>query len=129
MTDAQESHIKQVLSSVSDALLDKYARGAEEHDGNLWDKTALGLLDEAINESLDMVVYLFTLRDKIVASATATPPHPSQQRTFSIRQEPMSHDVASFEAQFGAPSVRLRYYVDGVEVSPVEYEALGGRAR
>ena len=66
LTPAQRGHISAIMRRVDAALYQKYEDGAAHHQGNLWDKSALGLIDEAINESLDMLVYLYTLRDKIV---------------------------------------------------------------
>jgi hypothetical protein len=43
----------------------KYEKGQREHGGNLWQKD--GLLDEAINEAIDQVVCLITLKQQLEA--------------------------------------------------------------
>ncbi len=58
--DAHLAHLRQIQRQVMTDLRRKYLKGQKEHGGNLWQKP--GLLDEAINEALDLVVYLYTLR-------------------------------------------------------------------
>ncbi len=47
-------------------MRDKYEIGQKEHGGNLWEKDTLFLVDQAIDEAIDQVVYLTTLRDKLL---------------------------------------------------------------
>lgn len=47
-------------------ILTKYAAGQAEHGGQLWRKT--GIIDMAIEEAVDQVIYLLTLRDQLVAA-------------------------------------------------------------
>jgi len=60
-----EQHLKRIVSEVSLDLEAKYRAGQEEHGGDLWTKK--GMLSHAIEEVLDMVVYLYTLRDQLRA--------------------------------------------------------------
>lgn len=61
----QKSHLKSIEHLLITWLRAKYTKGAEEHHGDLLDLTELQLVDEAINESIDQIVYLLTLRQKI----------------------------------------------------------------
>jgi hypothetical protein len=60
MTPAQEEHLREVKEQFALAVDLKYRKGEEEHGGNLWENKHL--LDEAINEAIDLFVYLITLR-------------------------------------------------------------------
>ena len=63
LTIEQQHHLDAILVRLTTQLSDKYQRGQEEHGGNLWLKS--GLLNFAIEEVLDLVVYLFTLDDQL----------------------------------------------------------------
>lgn len=65
MTDAQERHLARILKDFAARASGKYRKGAEEHGGNLFDLTPLQLIDNAVDEAVDQVVYLLTLRSKI----------------------------------------------------------------
>lgn len=56
-------HMEHIVAVASDKLKEKYTKGNEEHGGFLPDKP--NLIDEAIDEAIDMVVYLITLKDQI----------------------------------------------------------------
>ena len=58
----QHAHVDRILGYLTRELRAKYARGQAEHGGNLWEKP--GLLDHAIEEALDLVIYLLTLREQ-----------------------------------------------------------------
>lgn len=61
--DAQhEAHLGRIIKQFSDEVSAKYRKGQAEHGGNLWQKP--GMLDYAIEEALDQVVYLFTMREQ-----------------------------------------------------------------
>lgn len=66
MTDEQIAHAAHLARTFQKALEKKYSNGAKEHGGNLWDRSPLFLLDQAIAEAIDQFVYLQTLRDKLV---------------------------------------------------------------
>ncbi len=62
MTPKQERHLQEIKDEF-DSLVDrKYRLGAKEHDGDLQDMGTDDLLDNAIAEAIDLVVYLLTLK-------------------------------------------------------------------
>lgn len=65
LTADQCNHISSIAKEFSLEMAQKYANGQVEHGGNLFDMTEEQLLDEAIKESIDHVVYLFTIRQKL----------------------------------------------------------------
>jgi hypothetical protein len=65
MTKEQESHLTSIKLSFS-ALVDaKYRKGQSEHGGDLFRKDVAWLVDQAIAEAVDQIVYLLTLRERI----------------------------------------------------------------
>jgi hypothetical protein len=73
VTPEHEAHLQRIISAVTSEIDAKYRKGQEEHGGNLWLKP--GMLDNAIEEVLDLCVYLFTLREQL--ARTTTPPKPA----------------------------------------------------
>jgi hypothetical protein len=65
MTQEHEQHIKWISEQFNIIMSNKYKRGAEEHGGHLKDYTEKELIGFALDEAIDQVVYLITLRDKI----------------------------------------------------------------
>lgn len=63
MTQEQEAHLQRVISEAKIAIEDKYRKGQAEHDGNLFEKTVSELINEAILEAIDQLVYLLTAKD------------------------------------------------------------------
>ena len=61
MTAEQEAHLAEIKARFVRDLDAKYRKGQQEHGGNLWLKP--GLVDMALEEVLDLAVYLYTLRD------------------------------------------------------------------
>lgn len=62
----QEQHLQSIKDNFA-ALADlKYRKGQHEHGGNLWEKKHL--IDMAIDEAIDQVCYLFSLKDQIQQS-------------------------------------------------------------
>ena len=61
-----ENHAALVADEARRMILTKYERGQREHGGELWKKK--GLIDMAIEEAVDQVIYLLTLRDQIAAA-------------------------------------------------------------
>ena len=60
--EAHEAHLRRILSQFNADARSKYENGQREHGGNLWEKP--GLLENAIEEAIDQVVYLYTLREQ-----------------------------------------------------------------
>jgi len=58
-----EEHLEKILYSFVDIAKEKYRRGVEKHGGNLWLKS--DLIDQAIEEAIDQVFYLFSLKGQI----------------------------------------------------------------
>ena len=63
MKKQNEYHLSRILHE-ADALIDcKYRKGVKEHGGMLLEKK--GIIDMAIDEAIDQVVYLLTLKEQI----------------------------------------------------------------
>jgi hypothetical protein len=67
MTTAQRGHLSRLLRQADALIADKYEKGAIEHGGLLSDKSALELTDLAIEEAVDQLTYLLTLRERLMA--------------------------------------------------------------
>ena len=65
MTEDQEKHLAEIQNAFYKHCDAKYRKGQEEHGGDLFEKTPLELLDMAIDEAVDQVVYLFTLKQTL----------------------------------------------------------------
>ena len=65
MTAEQEEHLSDLKFRIVRMLDLKYRAGAAEHGGNVWDKTAMGLLEESLSENIDQFTYLSTLKDEM----------------------------------------------------------------
>lgn len=66
MTPAQEEHLARIKNAFDNLADAKYRKGQAEHGGDLFEKSALELIDMAIDEAIDQVVYLLTARDKLL---------------------------------------------------------------
>jgi len=62
MNTAQEQHLQKIKDQFNELVDSKYRKGQAAHGGDLWAKS--GLLDMAIEEAIDQVTYLVTLKDK-----------------------------------------------------------------
>ena len=62
MDAAHEAHLQRILTRFNADARGKYEHGQREHGGNLWQKP--GMLDSAIEEAIDLVVYLYTLKEQ-----------------------------------------------------------------
>jgi hypothetical protein len=62
MNDAQETHLRAVKCAFVELADKKYRKGAEEHGDKLLTNSPLELLDMAIDEAIDQVIYLLTLK-------------------------------------------------------------------
>jgi len=61
-TKSDLEHISHIQTEFDALIEQKYLAGIQEHGGHLWEKP---LDTEALNEAIDQVVYLVTLRDQI----------------------------------------------------------------
>jgi len=68
MDAEHEAHLDSILLEAHGLISAKYRAGQAEHGGNLWSKP--GLLDEAIKEVVDLLVYLLTERQRQAAHHT-----------------------------------------------------------
>ena len=58
-----KQHANKIADEARELIFKKYMAGQEEHGGQLWRKK--GLLNQAIMEAIDQVVYLLTLWDQL----------------------------------------------------------------
>jgi len=63
MTEEHHQHIDHILRTFNQRCVDKYISGNEEHGGFLPDKE--GIIDMAIDEAIDQVIYLVTLKGQL----------------------------------------------------------------
>ena len=64
MNEDQAQHLKSILSDTEHLLSNKYIKGVIEHKTTLnKDYTALELIDMAIDEAIDQVTYLLTIKE------------------------------------------------------------------
>ena len=68
MTPSQEAHLENIKEWFAHEVDEKYRKGVKEHGGNLWEKS--GIIDMALEEVLDMAVYLVTLKAQIASLQT-----------------------------------------------------------
>lgn len=66
MTPEQEAHLRRIKAKFSSRVDTKYRLGQKEHGGDLMYNNALFLLDNAILEAVDLVVFLETLRENLL---------------------------------------------------------------
>ncbi len=66
MTHNQEAHLARVKAAFVQLVDAKYRQGAAEHGGELLHLSALRILDHAIAEAIDQVVYLLSLKEKLL---------------------------------------------------------------
>ncbi len=65
ITSEQQAHILHLQQMCAKMINKKYIAGAKEHGGNIWDMPNEELLDQALDEAIDQVVYLLTLKDNL----------------------------------------------------------------
>lgn len=63
MDKKHDQHLLKIMTDFVRLASDKYQKGQAEHGGSLWEKK--GLIDMAIDEAIDQVIYLFTLKQQI----------------------------------------------------------------
>lgn len=62
MEAEHEAHVALILDKFNADLRAKYEAGQIEHGGRIWEKP--GMLEHAIQEVIDLVVYLYTLKEQ-----------------------------------------------------------------
>ena len=70
MSPAQEAHLVRVKAEFVTLVDAKYRAGAAEHGDELLALPRLKILDLAIEEAVDQVVYLLSLKQKLTRRAT-----------------------------------------------------------
>ena len=55
-----QEHLEEIKKELNELVTAKYQRGVKEHGEGLWLKE--GLLEEAIDEAIDLIVYLLTIK-------------------------------------------------------------------
>lgn len=65
MTPDQDNHLSKLIFRVGKRLQTKYRKGALEHGGYLWLMPAEELLENAIDEAIDQLTYLLTLKETL----------------------------------------------------------------
>ena len=66
ISKVQADHLKSILKTTERLISDKYIKGAAEHQSTLSeDYTATEVLDMAIEEAVDQMTYLLTLKEMI----------------------------------------------------------------
>lgn len=60
-----EQHLSRVKRRVAARIDRKYRAGQREHGGELWKKSPLALIEDALDEVIDLAVYLETLRERL----------------------------------------------------------------
>ena len=65
MTPNQELHKQSIIKRVGELIDAKYRKGVNEHGGNLWDLPIRELVDNAIDEAIDQLAYLLTVKDQL----------------------------------------------------------------
>lgn len=63
MKKKNELHLMSIIEQAIDRIDKKYRRGDKQHGGQLWEKK--GIIEMAIDEAIDQVVYLITLKQQI----------------------------------------------------------------
>ena len=67
MNVEQEQHLQDVKEEFYSLVDRKYRKGAKKHGGDLLSSSALILCNHALDEAIDQVVYLLTLRSELEA--------------------------------------------------------------
>lgn len=65
MTPQQEAHLASITKRVAELLDKKYRAGQAEHGGNLWEVPIGSLVDNAIDEAIDQLAYLLSIKDHL----------------------------------------------------------------
>jgi hypothetical protein len=63
MKKQNELHLMSIIEQTIDRIDRKYRKGNKQHGGQLWEKK--DIIEMAIDEAIDQVVYLLTLKQQI----------------------------------------------------------------
>ncbi len=66
MTPEQEKHLHRIKANFTHKCDVKYREGQREHGGDLMHDHILKLINKSLDEAIDLVVYLETLRESVV---------------------------------------------------------------
>ena len=58
-------HLTQIQAATCEALERKYTAGVEAYKTNLWEMPAMRMVEEGINEAVDQITYLMSLRQSM----------------------------------------------------------------
>jgi hypothetical protein len=61
--EEHQKHLDKILSSFNNMATIKYKAGQTEHGGRLWTKS--GMLDQALDEIIDLYIYMITLKQQM----------------------------------------------------------------
>jgi hypothetical protein len=64
MSPDHEEHLQKIKTEISQLIDSKYRAGQKQHGGSLFHKA--GLLDMAVEEIVDLVVYILTLKQQLI---------------------------------------------------------------
>ena len=69
MNQEQNNHLNRVLNEANSLIVDKYVKGAEEHGTTLsQDHSLRELVNFAIEEAVDQIVFLLTIKEVLEKS-------------------------------------------------------------
>ena len=57
------NHLEDIIEEFTELATEKYEKGQRQHGGRLWKKE--GLIDMAIEEAIDQVIYLLTIKHQM----------------------------------------------------------------
>ena len=96
-----DRHCEHILDRFNEEFRKKYRRGQLEHGGELWSRPEL--IDWAIEEAIDMVAFLYTLRDQLEVMY-ASQPSSSSEDSSSLPSSPPILDKSLCTTLKGPPS-------------------------
>ena len=70
MEREHEEHLGRIMQKLVPRIQEKYRDGQLKHQTRLWEADILQLANEALNEALDQVVYIYTLIEQLEKDET-----------------------------------------------------------
>lgn len=107
MTPEQESHLETIKGNFSRLVDAKYRKGQAEHGGNLFDLGIELLVDAAIDEAVDQIVYLLTLRDELRQRGSIVAKVEHENKTADI-----SYDCVMCGKFLESKSIYIKHAID-----------------